>query len=445
MNPPPPMPENSGSTTLSANWMAAAASMALPPLRSILAPASAASGCDTATTPPRKPGPGGTASPDASCDAQAGAKLNTVKLSTSNDLRMSGPRSQPAVARIAARAAGIRVRLLDLRQIVVRVLRERVVDRGPGRRELEDPLELRRDAALVVPGHRGVALVFMVAVVVIVLAAAVAITVAIIVVAVAPRSDRPDRQVVEARRVEAEDLALHPRGELGIAIAPAHGLRDPEPPQRLDLPLRRAVPHRVRAEHDAVLAHELQELAKDVGAYRREGDHGRGERRADLGVDVLERRGEQRHLGGPGNVGHALAQHPGVHLVQRIQDPDSRLDARVVEDEVELRPVGRSPGDVDRVAEPRVAAQRVGPQALVDRQVHEPRVLLQDAPVVLARKLVDLRVRGVGDIVIVERPAHHVAVRVEIDLGGGGDVVALPGIGLEPLDLLLDEPQVAYA
>src|SRR5437016_3769642 len=188
MNPPPPMPENSGSTTLSANWMAAAASMALPPLRSILAPASAASGCDTATTPPRKPGPGGTARPEASCDAQAGAKPGTAKASTSSDLRMSGPRSQPAVARIAACAAGIRVRLLDLRQVVVRVLRKRVVGRCPARLELEDPLELRRDAALVVPGHRGVALVFMVAVVVIMAAAAVAIsvtiTVAIIVVVV---------------------------------------------------------------------------------------------------------------------------------------------------------------------------------------------------------------------------------------------------------------------
>src|SRR5437667_6463527 len=300
MNPPPPMPENSGSTTLSANWMAAAASTALPPLRSILAPASAASGCDTATTPPRNPGPGGTARPEASCAAPAGAKLSTVKLSTSSDLRMSAPRSQPAVAGIAACAAGIGIRLLDLRQIVVRVLRERAVGRCPARRELEDPLELRRDAALIVPGHRGIALVFTVAVVVIVLAAAVVVimaaaAVAIIIVVLAPGPDRPDRQIVEARRVEAEDLALHPRGELGITVAPAHGLRDPEPPQRLDLPLRRAVPHRVRAEHDAVLAHELQELAKDVGAYRREGDHGRGERRADLGVDVLERRGEQRH------------------------------------------------------------------------------------------------------------------------------------------------------
>src|SRR2546430_4229934 len=285
MNPPPPMPENSGSTTFSANWMAAAASMALPPLRSILAPASAASGCDTATTPPRKPGPGGTASPEASCDAQAGAKPSTVKPSTSSDLRMSAPRSQPAVACIAAMAPRIRVRLLDLRQVVVRVLRERVVGRCPARLELEDPLELRRNAALVVPGHRGVALVFMVAVVVIVLAAAVAITVAIIVVVmVAPRPDRPDRQIVEARRVEGEDLALHPRGELGITVAPAHGLRDPEPPQRLDLPLRGAVPHRVRAEHDAVLAHELQELAEDMRADRRESDHRRAERGAGLRV-----------------------------------------------------------------------------------------------------------------------------------------------------------------
>src|SRR5207247_5845193 len=77
--------------------VAAAASMALPPLRSILAPASAASGCDTATTPPRKPGPGGTASPEPSCAAHAGANPGTAKLSASSNLRMSAPRSQPAV------------------------------------------------------------------------------------------------------------------------------------------------------------------------------------------------------------------------------------------------------------------------------------------------------------------------------------------------------------
>jgi hypothetical protein len=51
MNPPPPMPENCGSTTFRANWMAAAASNALPPFWSAAAPASAASGFETATTP----------------------------------------------------------------------------------------------------------------------------------------------------------------------------------------------------------------------------------------------------------------------------------------------------------------------------------------------------------------------------------------------------------
>jgi hypothetical protein len=45
------MPEDCGSTTLSAHWMAAAASMALPPASSMRAPASAASGCETDTTP----------------------------------------------------------------------------------------------------------------------------------------------------------------------------------------------------------------------------------------------------------------------------------------------------------------------------------------------------------------------------------------------------------
>src|SRR5204863_9230523 len=107
--------------------------------------------------------------------SNASTKPDTSKASTISALRMPGPRSHPAVARIAACAAGIRVRLLDLRQVVARVLRERVVGRCPARLELEDPLELRRDAALVVPGHRGVALVFMVAVVVIVPAAAVAV------------------------------------------------------------------------------------------------------------------------------------------------------------------------------------------------------------------------------------------------------------------------------
>ncbi|MEE9221844.1 MAG: hypothetical protein V3V40_00090 [Nitrosomonadaceae bacterium] len=56
MKPPPPIPEDCGSTTLSAKATAAAASTALPPSRRILAPTSAAIGSLVATTPPCTPG-----------------------------------------------------------------------------------------------------------------------------------------------------------------------------------------------------------------------------------------------------------------------------------------------------------------------------------------------------------------------------------------------------
>ena len=51
--PHPPIPEYWGSTTLSASWIAAAASIAFPPASSIRAPASAARG---ARPPPRRLG-----------------------------------------------------------------------------------------------------------------------------------------------------------------------------------------------------------------------------------------------------------------------------------------------------------------------------------------------------------------------------------------------------
>src|SRR5690606_36558433 len=50
-NPPPPIPELCGSTTVSASIVAIAASVALPPRRSISAPASAARGSAALTTP----------------------------------------------------------------------------------------------------------------------------------------------------------------------------------------------------------------------------------------------------------------------------------------------------------------------------------------------------------------------------------------------------------
>src|SRR3569832_1234531 len=52
MKPQPQMPDDCGSTTFNANCTAAAASMALPPCARMRAPAAAAAGCETATTPP---------------------------------------------------------------------------------------------------------------------------------------------------------------------------------------------------------------------------------------------------------------------------------------------------------------------------------------------------------------------------------------------------------
>src|SRR3954471_18252502 len=50
------------------------------------------------------------------------------------------------------------------------------------------------------------------------------------------------RQVIQARRVEPEDLALHLLVQSRVAVLARHVLRDLEAPERLDLPLRRSVP-----------------------------------------------------------------------------------------------------------------------------------------------------------------------------------------------------------
>ena len=60
----------------------------------------------------------------------------------------------------------------------------------------------------------------------------------------------------------AVDLPLGLLGQLRVAVPLAQLLL--EPPQRLDLLLRRLVPDRVRPEHDPVLAPELHELVHDV-------------------------------------------------------------------------------------------------------------------------------------------------------------------------------------
>src|SRR5216684_8724189 len=85
--------------------------------------------------------------------------------------------------------------------------------------------------------------------------------------------DVPDP--VDPGVVQAEDLPLGALGQLWVGVLPAQLLRDLEPPERLDLPLRAAVPDGVGPEEDPVLAEESQPLAEDVRTDGRKGDHGR--------------------------------------------------------------------------------------------------------------------------------------------------------------------------
>src|SRR5438445_12637210 len=83
----------------------------------------------------------------------------------------------------------------------------------------------------------------------------------------------------------------------GISVLLAHLLGNLEPPEGVDLPLRRSVPHRVRAKDDAIRSHKFHELTHDVRRHRREGHYRRSPRCSDPGVDVLEGRGEYSVFG----------------------------------------------------------------------------------------------------------------------------------------------------
>ena len=64
---------------------------------------------------------------------------------------------------------------------------------------------------------------------------------------------------------------------------------DLEAPHGVDLPLRRAVPHRVRAEDDAVGPHELEQLSHEVRGERRKCDDRGRPRGAELRIGVLDK------------------------------------------------------------------------------------------------------------------------------------------------------------
>src|SRR5260370_910146 len=138
-------------------------------------------------------------------------------------------------------------------------------------------------------------------------------------------------------------VAPPPRDQPGRMVARRGGrLGDLEPPERLDLPLRGTVPDGVGPEDDPVLTEESQPHAEDVRTNRRERDHGRGERRAQLAVDVVDvrepRRSDQKARR-PEDVRHRRATVPSLEsraqrparldIEPRVQHPESWPEARV--------------------------------------------------------------------------------------------------------------------
>src|SRR3989454_11294284 len=69
-------------------------------------------------------------------------------------------------------------------------------------------------------------------------------------------------------------------------------------------------------------------------------------------------------------------------------------------------------------------------QAFMHADVPEARVL-SELLLVPGDHLVD----GIGDQLVVEPPPRHGALGVEVELGRGGDVVALPRVWMERIDL----------
>src|SRR5262245_59901177 len=97
-------------------------------------------------------------------------------------------------------------------------------------------------------------------------------------------------EAVDPRGVAREDGALHRTfraAERLEAVLLLHVLGNLETAHRLDLPLGRAVPERVRAPDDVVGAEALHHSPDEGRGEARVGDGGRREGRADLAIDVF--------------------------------------------------------------------------------------------------------------------------------------------------------------
>src|SRR5438552_16754107 len=82
-----------------------------------------------------------------------------------------------------------------------------------------------------------------------------------------------DALPIYAGRVESEDQLLVLVGDGLVAVALLDVFRDLEPPEGVDLQLRRAPPRRVAAPHDPVGAHVGHELPQDMGGLERRPRH----------------------------------------------------------------------------------------------------------------------------------------------------------------------------
>src|SRR5882724_2233187 len=235
--------------------------------------------------------------------------------------------------------------------------------------------------------------------------------------------------LVEPRVGLAEDDALD--GPVGgaerlEAVLLLHVLRDLEPPQRLDLPLGRAGPHRVGAPHHAVGPQPAHELAHHGRAHARIGHGALGKDLAKVSVDVVDAvlaRGlrEVRHpLDAPG----LLELRPGVVRLAAAGE----AVGRVVDDEVELRPV------LGRLAH--VSHVGVGEEMrelLLDGWREEPLVDADIDEAGLGEFLVGL----VGDLLVVQTPR----VLADFFVGLVADVVALERIRLESVEGAAEGPR----
>ena len=124
-------------------------------------------------------------------------------------------------------------------------------------------------------------------------------------------------------------------------------------------------------------------------------------------------------------------QWPGLDLLQSREHPEAGPDARMVDEEVQVRPVLGRLSDVGGVAVLGIV-RWVGREPFVDAEIEEAGMVLE-LLLVSGDDLVD----GVGHDLVVETPSGHEAIRIRVDLRRRRDVVALPRVRMEIVDLPL--------